>query len=261
MKHPQTGICREGCPFLALVAFSALLFAILGLWFPALACLLLLWLSSHFFRDPERVCPQERHCALSPADGRIVRIEQADEPFTGKRLTCISIFMNLFDVHVNRMPVDARIEDIRYYPGKFFNASLDKASRDNERCAYALKADDGDFVMVQIAGLIARRIVSYAETGDMGKKGERIGMIKFGFRVDLYLPPNYAPRIAVGQKVFAGQSIVAARLQPCSTLPSEDRKRSPSPESLPSTKRGKGPRPVIPLGADTPGPCRSPQHH
>lgn len=232
MKHPQTGICREGCPFLALVAFSALLFALLGLWLPALAFLLVLWLSSHFFRDPERVCPQEEHCALSPADGRIVRIEQADEPFTGERLTCISIFMNLFDVHVNRMPVDARIEDIRYYPGKFFNASLDKASRDNERCAYALKADDGDFVMVQIAGLIARRIVSYAEPGDRGKKGERIGMIKFGSRVDLYLPPNYVPRVVVGQKVFAGQSIVAARLQPCSTLPSEDRKRSPSPESL-----------------------------
>ena len=233
MKHPQTGICREGCPFLALVAFSALLFALLGLWLPALAFLLVLWLSSHFFRDPERVCPQEGHCALSPADGRIVRIEQADEPFTGERLTCISIFMNLFDVHVNRMPVDARIEDIRYYPGKFFNASLDKASRDNERCAYALKADDGDFVMVQIAGLIARRIVSYAEIGDMGKKGERIGMIKFGSRVDLYLPPNYAPRVVVGQKVFAGQSIVAIRRQPCSTLPSEDRKMSLFPESLP----------------------------
>ena len=232
MKHPQTGICREGCPFLALVAFSALLFALLGLWLPALAFLLVLWLSSHFFRDPERVSPQEEHCALSPADGRIVRIEQADEPFTGKRLTCISIFMNLFDVHVNRMPVDARIEDIRYYPGKFFNASLDKASRDNERCAYALKTDDGDFVMVQIAGLIARRIVSYAERGDMGKKGERIGMIKFGSRVDLYLPPNYAPRVAVGQKVFAGQSIVAVRQQPCSPLSSEDRKGSPSPESL-----------------------------
>ena len=226
MKHPQTGICREGCPFLALVAFSALLFALLGLWLPALAFLLVLWLSSHFFRDPERVCPQEGH-------GRIVRIEQADEPFTGERLTCISIFMNLFDVHVNRMPVDARIEDIRHYPGKFFNASLGKASRDNERCAYALKADDGDFVMVQIAGLIARRIVSYAEPGDMGKKGERIGMIKFGSRVDLYLPPNYAPRVVVGQKVFAGQSIVAIRRQPCSTLPSEDRKMSLSPESLP----------------------------
>jgi len=224
MKHPQTGICREGCPFLALVAFSALLFALLGLWLPALAFLLVLWLSSHFFRDPERVCPQEEHCALSPADGRIVRIEQADEPFTGERLTRISIFMNLFDVHVNRMPVDARIEDIRYYPGKFFNASLDKASRDNERCAYALKADDGNFVMVQIAGLIARRIVSYAEPGDMGKKGERI---------DLYLPPNYAPRVVVGQKVFAGQSIVAVRRQPCSALPSEDRKMSLSPESLP----------------------------
>ena len=182
---------------------------------------------------PERVCPQEEHCALSPADGRIVRIEQADEPFTGERLTRISIFMNLFDVHVNRMPVDARIEDIRYYPGKFFNASLDKASRDNERCAYALKADDGNFVMVQIAGLIARRIVSYAEPGDMGKKGERIGMIKFGSRVDLYLPQNYAPRVVVGQKVFAGQSIVAIRRQPCSALPSEDRKMSLSPESLP----------------------------
>ncbi len=130
------------------------------------------------------------------------------------------------------MPVDARIEGIRYYPGKFFSASLDKASRDNERCAYSLKADDGDFVMVQIAGLIARRIVSYAERGDMGKKGERIGMIKFGSRVDLYLPPNYAPRVAVGQKVFAGQSIVAVRQQPCSPLPSEDRKGSPSPESL-----------------------------
>ena len=141
--------------------------------------------------------------------------------------------MNLFDVHVNQMPVDARIEDIRYYPGKFFNASLDKASRDNERCAYALKADDGNFVMVQIAGLIARRIVSYAEPGDMGKKGERIGMIKFGSRVDLYLPPNYAPRVVVGQKVFAGQSIVAIRRQPCSALPSEDRKMGLSPESLP----------------------------
>ena len=105
MKHPQTGICREGCPFLALVAFSALLFALLGLWLPALAFLLVLWLSSHFFRDPERVCPQEEHCALSPADGRIVRIEQADEPFTGERLTRISIFMNLFDVHVNAAPM------------------------------------------------------------------------------------------------------------------------------------------------------------
>lgn len=161
-----------------------------------------------------------------------MRIEQVGEPFTGERRTCISIFMNLFDVHVNRMPVDATIKDIRYYPGKFFNASLDKASRDNERCAYALKADDGDFVMVQIAGLIARRIVSYAEIGGMGKKGERIGMIKFGSRVDLYLPPDYMPRVAVGQKVFAGQSIVAARRQSCSALPSEDSERHPSPESL-----------------------------
>ena len=249
MKHPQTGICREGCPFLALVAFSALLFALLGLWLPALAFLLVLWLSSHFFRDPERVCPQEGHCALSPADGRIVRIEQADEPFTGERLTCISIFMNLFDVHVNRMPVDARIEDIRYYPGKFFNASLDKASRDNERCAYALKADDGDFVMVQIAGLIARRIVSYAEPGDMGKKGERIGMIKLGSRVDLYLPPNYAPR-----PKHCG-STPAALQRPA---PGRQEKQPFPQKSVCQKQRDKSPGSVNPHGTGTPGPCRSP---
>ena len=255
MKHPQTGICREGCPFLALVAFSALLFALLGLWLPALAFLLVLWLSSHFFRDPERVCPQEGHCALSPADGRIVRIEQADEPFTGERLTCISIFMNLFDVHVNRMPVDARIEDIRYYPGKFFNASLDKASRDNERCAYALKADDGDFVMVQIAGLIARRIVSYAEPGDMGKKGERIGMIKLGSRVDLYLPPNYAPRTEGLRRPKHCGSTPAALQRPA---PGRQEKQPFPQKSVCQKQRDKSPGSVNPHGTGTPGPCRSP---
>ena len=212
MKHPQTGICREGCPFLALVAFSALLFALLGLWLPALAFLLVLWLSSHFFRDPERVCPQEGHCALSPADGRIVRIEQADEPFTGERLTCISIFMNVFSVHVNRSPVTGVVEQIRYWPGKFVNAAYDKAATDNERCGYLLRGEDGAaWTMVQIAGLIARRIVCRVSEGDALERGQRYGMIRFGSRVDLYLPEGYVPSVNIGEQVFAGQSTLATR--------------------------------------------------
>ena len=212
MKHPQSGICREGCPFLALVAFSALLFALLGLWLPALAFLLVLWLSSHFFRDPERVCPQEGHCALSPADGRIVRIEQADEPFTGERLTCISIFMNVFSVHVNRSPVTGVVEQIRYWPGKFVNAAYDKAATDNERCGYLLRGEDGAaWTMVQIAGLIARRIVCRMSEGDALERGQRYGMIRFGSRVDLYLPEGYVPSVNIGEQVFAGQSTLATR--------------------------------------------------
>ena len=212
MKHPQTGICREGCPFLALVAFSALLFALLGLWLPALAFLLVLWLSSHFFRDPERVCPQEGHCALSPADGRIVRIEQADEPFTRERLPCISIFMNVFSVHVNRSPVTGVVEQIRYWPGKFVNAAYDKAATDNERCGYLLRGEDGAaWTMVQIAGLIARRIVCRVSEGDALERGQRYGMIRFGSRVDLYLPEGYVPSVNIGEQVFAGQSTLATR--------------------------------------------------
>lgn len=116
--------------------------------------------------------------------------------------------MSLFSVHVNRMPISAQIKEIRYYPGKFFNASLDKSSKYNERCAYFIEGEEGKFVMVQIAGLIAQRIVSYVEVGDMLKKGERFGMIKFGSRVDFYMPKNFEPNVVVGEKVFAGQSII-----------------------------------------------------
>ena len=238
MNKPGIGLAPEGVPIIGLLTVVSLCFAILDWWPAALVALVALWFSVHFFRDPERVVPQEKGLAVSPADGRIIRIEKRTDPMNGEERLCISIFMNIFSVHVNRAPVSGTVIGIRYLPGKFFNASLDKASRDNERCAYALKADDGDFVMVQIAGLIARRIVSYAEPGDMGKKGERIGMIKLGSRVDLYLPPNYAPRVVVGQKVFAGQSIVAVRRQPCSALSPEDRKSSPSPKNLSAKSSG-----------------------
>ncbi len=117
------------------------------------------------------------------------------------------------NVHVNRMPVTAQISAITYYPGKFFNASLDKASKYNERCAYSIESSDGNFVMVQIAGLVAQRIVCRVDEADELKRGERIGMIKFGSRVDLYLPENYSPIISIGESVFAGQTVIAQRKQ------------------------------------------------
>ena len=211
MKKPSIGITPEGYPFILLCAFSALLFAIIGGWPVALILLLITWISAHFFRDPERVVPTAKSVAVSPADGKVVKLQEAPDPFTGQPRTCVSVFMNLLSVHVNRMPVAAKIAAISYYPGKFFNASLDKASQYNERCAYSIEGEDGNFVMVQIAGLVAQRIVPRVAAGDELERGERFGMIKFGSRVDLYLPANYAPVVSIGQKVFAGQTVIAAR--------------------------------------------------
>lgn len=209
MHRGKIGLAPEGYPFLVLCAFSALLFAIIDCWLVALVLLLTTWIAAHFFRDPERAVPTKEGVAVSPADGKIVKIQEAPDPFTGQPRTCISVFMNLFSVHVNRMPVAAKIVAISYYPGKFFNASLDKASQCNERCAYSIAGDDGDFVMVQIAGLVAQRIVPRVAEGDTLGRGERFGMIKFGSRVDLYLPENYSPAVSVGQKAYAGQTVIA----------------------------------------------------
>ncbi|MDO5483605.1 MAG: phosphatidylserine decarboxylase family protein [Desulfovibrionaceae bacterium] len=210
MRPPHCGITPEGWPCIGLLAFAALIFAILKCWPLALAFLALCWFALHFFRDPERVVPREEGLAVSPADGKIVRIEQRPDPFSGESVMCISIFMNVFSVHVNRAPVDCVVEDIRYWPGKYLNAALDKASTDNERCAYRLRdSEGGAWSMVQIAGLIARRIVCRAEAGDSLARGQRYGMIRFGSRVDLYLPSGYSPSVRIGEQVFAGQSVVA----------------------------------------------------
>lgn len=209
MKKGTFGIAVEGLSFIFIFAFSSLICSILDLLIFSFLFLLLTWFSCYFFRDPERIFPNENDIAVSPADGKIVKIEKIHSPFTGELCTCISTFMDIFDVHVNRMPINAQIKEICYYPGKFFNASLDKSSKYNERCAYLIEGNEGKFVMVQIAGLIAQRIVSYVEIGDTLKKGERFGMIKFGSRVDLYIPKNFEPNVAVGEKVFAGQSIIA----------------------------------------------------
>ncbi|MDR3362794.1 MAG: phosphatidylserine decarboxylase family protein [Desulfovibrio sp.] len=210
MRTPSSGVTPEGLPVIGLLALSALVFALADWLFPAFVCLAGCWFGVHFFRDPERVVPQGAGLSVSPADGKIIRIEERPDPFTDKKLTCISIFMNVFSVHVNRAPLACVVEDVRYWPGKFFNASLDKASVDNERCAYLLRDGEGKtWTMVQIAGLIARRIVCRAEIKDALARGERMGMIRFGSRVDLYLPEGYIPAVRPGDQVFAGQSVIA----------------------------------------------------
>ena len=212
MRPASCNIAPEGWPFIGLAAFTCLLLAVFGCQLGCLVCWLLTLFCLYFFRDPERVLPQNPELAVSPADGRIIRIEKRTEPFSGQERTCISIFMNVFSVHVNRAPVAARVDEMRYWPGKFFNASLDKASTDNERLGWLLADKEGKpWTMVQIAGLVARRIVCRAEVGDNLGRGERLGLIRFGSRVDLYLAEGYVPAVHLGDKVFAGESPIARR--------------------------------------------------
>ncbi len=210
MKNASCGITPEGYPAIGLSALAAVVFALIGCWPAAVIFLILTWFCCHFFRDPERVVPQDAGIAVSPADGKIIRIDTRPDPISGQNRTCICIFMNVFSVHVNRSPIEGTVQDIRYFAGKYFNAAWDKAATDNERCAYTLKDTQGnDWTMVQIAGLIARRIVCRVDIGDQLNRGERYGMIRFGSRVDLYIPDGYTPSVDIGEQVFAGQSIVA----------------------------------------------------
>ena len=212
MRNPSPGITPEGGPSIGLCVLASLVFAILGWPAPALIFLLLTLFCCHFFRDPERVVPAGPDVAVSPADGKIIKIAMMPDPFTHEPRQCICVFMNVFNVHVNRSPVAGRVAAIAYHPGKYINAAFDKASSDNERCAYSLKDAAGDsWTMVQIAGLIARRIVCRVDPGDSLDRGQRFGMIKFGSRVDLYLPEGYSPVVGIGQKVLAGQTVLAAR--------------------------------------------------
>ncbi|WP_319761158.1 phosphatidylserine decarboxylase family protein [Maridesulfovibrio sp.] len=210
MKSPSIGISLEGYPSIGLTGLSAIIFAILDWQTLAIISLLLCWFSVGFFRNPERVIPQEKDIAVSPADGKIIRMTKRLDPMTGHERECISIFMNIFQVHVNRAPVQGKIESIKYWPGKYLNASLDKASTDNERCGYLITDENKDiWSMVQIAGLIARRIVCYTTEGDTVSRGQRYGLIRFGSCVELYLPPSYTPTVKIGDYVTGGQDIIA----------------------------------------------------
>ncbi|WP_319467292.1 phosphatidylserine decarboxylase family protein [uncultured Pseudodesulfovibrio sp.] len=212
MLKPSVSVALEGIPYIIISAFTTLIFAIMGCWPMALLGLGITCFVGHFFRDPERVGPENAEAVASPADGKVIKVTREADPVTGEQRQVIAIFMNVFNVHVNRMPVSGKVELIRYIPGKFFNASFDKASEDNERNIVVVTGKGNQrFTMVQIAGLIARRIVCWAEPADKLKRGERFGLIKFGSRVDLYMPDGYVPLVSVGQKVVAGETPLAEK--------------------------------------------------
>ena len=163
-----------------------------------------------FFRDPPREVPEDPAAVVSPADGRIVEVSRGEDPYLKREALKISVFMNVFNVHSNRSPVDGAVENVWYHPGLFVNASFDKASTDNERNALHLKTAPGeDVTCVQVAGLIARRILCYASKGDRLARGQRYGFIRFGSRVDVYLPVGSRPRVAIGDKVKASSTVLA----------------------------------------------------
>jgi phosphatidylserine decarboxylase len=214
IKSTLVPIHPEGYRFVAIFAGIGLIFFWLGLsplgW---LFVILTLW-CAYFFRDPERMTPEREGLVISPADGRVSLIVDVVPPpeldLQRVPMTRISVFMNVFDVHVNRAPVAGNIVKLAYVPGLFLNADLDKASEDNERQALTLEMKDGKRIgVVQIAGLVARRIVKFVEQGENLGVGQRFGLIRFGSRVDVYLPLGTAPQVIVGQRAIAGETVLA----------------------------------------------------
>lgn len=213
LKIVLVPINKAGWPFIVI-------FAVLGAgmtWlYPPLAfagLVLTLW-CVYFFRDPDRYTPVRSGLVISPADGVVQMIDRAAPPeelgMGDEQRTRVAVFMNVFNVHVNRVPVDGKISKIAYRPGKFLNASLDKASEFNERMALKMTTDDGrDVVFVQIAGLVARRILCWCKEGDVMQAGQRFGMIRFGSRVDIYLPQGVEPLVVLGQTAVAGETVIA----------------------------------------------------
>jgi phosphatidylserine decarboxylase len=210
LNYPHPILAREGWPFIAAaLAVAVIVWAVAGF-----AWSVPLWLVAvfviQFFRDPPRAVPAQPNAVPSPADGRIVKVEKVHDPMTERDTLLISVFMNVFNVHSNRAPVDGTVERIQYSAGKFVNADLDKASSENERNAMVVRLADGERVaVVQVAGLIARRILCYAKVGQRLARGERYGFIRFGSRVDVYLPLTARPKVAVGDIVHATTTILA----------------------------------------------------
>ncbi|MDY6837860.1 MAG: phosphatidylserine decarboxylase family protein [Thermodesulfobacteriota bacterium] len=209
-KERAIPIASEGFLPIAVSAFvtvylGALGFGVMALFFGAVTVFL-----GFFFRDPERETPEQAGMVVSPADGKVVEVGVVHGgEFASDEALKISVFMSVFNVHVNRIPADGRVTEISYRPGKFFSANLDKASRDNERNAVTLEMAGGQsLTVVQVAGLVARRIVCKVQDGDRLKRGERFGMICFGSRLDVYLPSDTKPAVSVGDKVLAGVSVL-----------------------------------------------------
>ncbi|GLS03951.1 phosphatidylserine decarboxylase proenzyme [Chitiniphilus shinanonensis] len=207
--YPHPIIAREGWPFLgASVVVAVLVTHFAGWW--SLPFWIIALFVLQFFRDPARVIPQDPKAVLSPADGRVVVVEQAMDPYRKVEALKISVFMNVFNVHSNRSPVDGVVQHIEYNAGSFLNAALAKASLENERNAVLARLADGtEVTFVQIAGLVARRILCYAKVGDNLSRGQRYGFIRFGSRVDVYLPLSARAKVAIGDKVSATETILA----------------------------------------------------
>jgi len=207
-------IHAEGYKFLVIAGIITILFYTFSDFLGLIGLVLTIWVY-YFFRDPERVIIDDDNYLVSPADGEIIKVEEVDGPkelgLENKRFQRISVFMNVFDCHVNRTPCGGKIEEILYKPGKFLNASLDKASEDNERNYFKIKDNqNNDIVVVQIAGLVARRIVCESNKDQQLKQGDRIGMIRFGSRADVYYE-NYQPLVKIGQKAISGETLLAKK--------------------------------------------------
>ena len=207
-------IHAEGYKFLVIAGIITIVFYIFSNFLGLIGLVLTIWVY-YFFRDPERVIIDDDNYLVSPADGEVIKVEEVDGPkelaLEDKKFKKISVFMNVFDCHVNRTPCAGKIEEILYKPGKFVNASLDKASEDNERNYFKIKdPHNNDIIVVQIAGLVARRIVCESNKDQELKQGDRIGMIRFGSRADIYYE-NYEPLVKVGQKAISGETLLAKK--------------------------------------------------
>lgn len=211
MKNPEYPVAKEGLPFILFCGFATLVCSILDYQVAALIGLLATGFITWFFRDPFRIQPEDNEAVISPADGKVILVEETfDDRFLQQQVIKISIFMNVFNVHVNRIPYPGTVKRVLFKPGKFYSADKDKATLHNEYCAMVIATPSGQqYGVVQIAGLIARRILCWTETGDRVTAGQRYGLIRFGSRVDLYLPPGTDIEVKTGQKVKAGESILA----------------------------------------------------
>lgn len=208
--YPHPILAREGWPFIAITLIASIIITCLfGAW--SLPFWLITIFVVQFFRDPARETPtHDAHAITSPADGRIVVVEKTQDPYRQCEALKISVFMNVFNVHSNRSPIEGKVERVEYFPGLFVNADLDKASLENERNAVLMKTDTGhDITFVQVAGLVARRILCYTKASDRLYRGQRYGFIRFGSRVDLYLPVDAQAQVTIGQKVSASSTVLA----------------------------------------------------
>ena len=209
MEKSYPIIAKEGWLFLAIAFFASALLTYIQNPLSWIAWIVTLFILQ-FFRDPLRTKSSKKNVILSAADGKVIAIEKMTNPYTNKSSIKVSVFMNVFNVHSNKCPVDGKILEKYYFPGKFLNAALSKASQENERCAITIQTKEKKIITcVQIAGLIARRILCYKDKGDEVKAGERYGFIKFGSRVDLYLPTNASIKVNLGQTVKNTETVIA----------------------------------------------------